>query len=205
MKRKILAVLLVACLTALCLAGCGEKEIADFDVFSVTTQSVYLKADGSLQVAFVEDFNESYYDKNSLKEYALAVADEFNTENTYGDVLIEGVNVKDNKAVLLMKFASVSSYLQFTEEYSVQPVIKSFDTDEAHMAFDEESFMPAKRSAKAKKGTEAITDKENVISVSGNVEIQTSGKIMYYTDGELIDSNHIKVFEGADAVIIYKK
>ena len=82
MNRKILSLFVAACLSALFLSGCGKTEIADLDVFSVSERSVYLKADGSLQVAYVEDFSENYYDKNSLKEYALAVADEYNEENT---------------------------------------------------------------------------------------------------------------------------
>ena len=205
MKSKILAALLLVAMAAGVLAGCGEAQIVDLDVFGVTKQSAYLRADGTVQVAFVEDFTESYYDKNSLKEFALAVADEFNTENTYGDALVDGVSVKDKKAVLLMNFASSSAYSDFASAYDTDPVIKSFDEDEAHMAYDDEAFMPVKKSKKSKKGSEAITDKVNIVSVSGDVELQTAGKIMYYTDGELIDDNHIRVFSGADAVIIYKK
>ncbi|MBP5304536.1 MAG: hypothetical protein J6Z02_01680 [Lachnospiraceae bacterium] len=205
MNRKILSLFVAACLSALFLSGCGKTEIADLDVFSVSERSVYLKADGSLQVAYVEDFSENYYDKNSLKEYALAVADEYNEENTYGDALIGGVSVKDNKAVLIMNFASVKAYAGFAGAYETDPVIEVFDEGEAHMAYDDESFMPVKRSKKSKKGSEAITGGVNVASISGQAEVQTSGKILYYTDGELIDDNHIKVFDGADAVIIYKK
>lgn len=205
MKRKILSMCAAAAAAAMLLAGCGEPEILDLDVYAITEESAYIRENGSLQVAYVEDFGEQYYTKNGLSEFVTSLADDFNSEHSNGDVSVTGVNVKNGNATVLMDFASVSVYNDFSQDNEAGPSVVTYDADEAHMSYDSVSFMPAKRAKGSKKGNEVITDKTSVISVSGNVYLQTKGKIMYYTDGELIDDYHIRVFDGADAVIIYKK
>ena len=202
-NRKSLAALFAGALI-LGLSACGQQQSLDLSADTVKETTVYARSDGSLDVAYMESFTESYYSKNELAEYAASVAKEYNQEHNSA-ISVEGVNVADGSAVLIMRFDDAEVFADFDKGDTIS--YRLFSENDAHAEFDDLRFEPSgkKGSKSLIFGNEVIDKNHMVAEVDGAVLLQTEGKIAYYSGGELIDEHHIRSFENETTVVIYKK
>ena len=183
-------------ITTVLLSSCNgmPKEIkAD----EVKEETIYMRSDGSSQVAYVEDFNEKYLNLDELKSY----------NKKYGDkaAVLSEIELKSGKVKAVLTFKSSEIYEAFNSKKGENNA-RFLKAKKALSEFGELSFTEADSDAGEKKTAgEVLSDEYNIAVVKGPVLFQTGDKIKYYSGGNLYDSHHIRVDEGNEAVVVYSK
>mgnify|MGYP007007193208 FL=1 len=191
-------------ITTVLLSSCNgmPKEIkAD----EVKEETIYMRSDGSSQVAYVEDFSEKYLNLDELKGYISSELSSYNKK--YGDkaAVLSEIELKSGKVKAVLTFKSSEIYEAFNSKKGENNA-RFLKADKALSEFGELSFIEADSDAGKKKAAgEALSDEYNIAVVKGPVLFQTGDKIKYYSGGNLYDSHHIRVDEGKEAVVVYSK
>ena len=191
-------------ITTVLLSSCNgmPKEIkAD----EVKEETIYMRSDGSSQVAYVEDFSEKYLNLDELKGYISSELSSYNKK--YGDkaAVLSEIELKSGKVKAVLTFKSSEIYEAFNSKKGENNA-RFIKADKALSEFGELSFIEADSDAGKKKAAgEALSDEYNIAVVKGPVLFQTGDKIKYYSEGNLYDSHHIRVDEGKEAVVVYSK
>ncbi len=203
MKKKI-AILLILGITA-AIGGCSgaSKELT---LENVDEQAAFVRKDGSIQVAYVEDFNSPDYDLSELDTYIHGAMEDFNAVNGVDAVSLSAIGLENGRVKTVFTFKNDDTYEKF-EIRADGSDIYTMDGSEALTKYSDVSFYSAKsESAEMQKGSEIINaDKSFVIEANGPITLETYGKIKYYTAGKLRDSRHLVLSEGQNAVIIINK
>ncbi|MGP1613269.1 MAG: hypothetical protein ACTTG8_09310 [Catonella sp.] len=201
MKKKSLLAIAAA---VIILSSCDSmpKEIKAGDV---SVETLYMRADGSGQVAYVEDFTEKYFNIEELKGYIAAELISYNKQ--YGDKVIElsDIELKNSGVTAVLTFKDEKVYADFNKARGDNNV-KFPKAAEALTEFADALFKEADSKEDInKKASEVLSDDYNIAVVNGFLNFQTGKKIKYYYGGTLIDTHHFRVDEGKTAVVVYSK
>jgi hypothetical protein len=188
---------LVAVFIMLILAGgCSLKP------FDAETNTIYVKKDGSIMQALIEDFSESYYNATELEDLINE------TVNTYNEgsekVKVEKYKVINNIAKLITSYSSSIDYAKFNEvEFFFGSISdaksEGYDFDQDFISIEEKNTV----------GSETIKSlsQYKVIIFEEDVQLKTDSKILYLSNNaELVDSKTAKLAEEAEglAYIVYE-
>lgn len=201
-KRAILALGFITVTLALSSCESLPKEIKAGDI---KEETLYIRVDGSSQVAYVEDFKENYLNLGELKGY---ISSELNAYNKkYGEKAAElsDIELKNRQVRAVLTFKNADVYTAFNSKKGENNT-KFPKMAEALAEFGELTFTEANNKEDIKKtAKEVLTDEDNIAVIDGSVLFQTGNKIKYYSGGSLIDIHHLRVDEGNEAVIVYSK
>lgn len=117
MKKQGCVILLLTIACVVLVTGCGKKK----DKKTTTTEekitaTFTVAQDNSFEVVYEEDFKEDYYNKDELDSMVDRELQEFN--NNYGTGVIKsGLEIKDGRAKLILKFPDYASYVSYASEY----------------------------------------------------------------------------------------
>jgi hypothetical protein len=224
MKKQIVMGLL-AVLAVLVFAGCKGKD----DTYEPAVSGIYVREDGSVVSADIEDFGESYYDKAELQSfvedgviaynkskaslsYAYAEeAKEADKDNVL-PVSILSLKTEGGKARLLLEFASAEDYLAFNgemnavlTELSQKSVGEAIESGASFAGLKDKDGNAAEESAAQKKKKYSYLTVTVAEGREGGLPIQVQGTIQYVSgSAEITGTNTVKVPAGESAVIIYK-
>lgn len=222
MKKQI-GLLMFAALAVLVFAGCKKKD----DIYEPAASGLYVREDGSLVSADVEDFGKSYYDKTELQKFVedeviayndakasqpYAYAAEDVDEEERLPISILDLQAEGGKVKLLLNFTEAADYLAFNQETNAVVTALSQCTSgeaaENGLSFDD---------MKDKDGNTAGADqakkrKKNfylTVTVSEELTeglpIQVQGTVQFASKNtEITGTNTVRVPAGESAVIIYK-
>lgn len=176
--------------------GCSLKD------FDADTNTVYVKKDGSVMEAIIEDFSESYYDETELETLINESIDEYNDGSE--KIKVEKYNVKDDVAKLITNYKTASDFANFNEvdffTGTISDAIKNdFDFDQEFTGIEEHNTI----------GTETIKSltQYKVVIFEENVEIKTDSKILYISNNaQLVNDKTAKLTDEAQglAYIVYE-
>lgn len=154
-----------------------------FGSFDATTNTIYVKDDGTVMQAIIENFDESYYDEAELEGLIKQNVSEYNQGTD--QVKVETYKVKDNKAKLITRYQSASDYAKFNEVEFFAGTIsdaKSEDYD-----FDS-SFTSIEEKKEVSSETIKSLSQYKVVIFKEDVEAKTDSKILYISDNlKLVD------------------
>lgn len=201
MKKKSLLAIAAAVIV---LSSCDSmpKEIKAGDV---NAETLYMRADGSGQAAYVEDFGENYFNIEDLKNYISTTLISYNKQ--YGDKVIElsDIELKDGRVKAVLTFKNAEVYSAFNKARGENNV-KFLKAAEALTEFADDVFKEADSKEEVnKKASEVLSDEYNIAVVDGFLNFNTGKKIKYYSGGTFIDTHHFRVDEGKTAVVVYSK
>ncbi|MCI8513814.1 MAG: hypothetical protein HFI93_04175 [Lachnospiraceae bacterium] len=221
--KKRTCLLLLAVLAAFVFTGCKGKD----DIYEPVVSGLYVREDGSVVSADVEDFGKSYYDKAELQKFVeeeviayndaavsqpYAYAAEDVDEEEMLPVSILSLSAESGKASLLLNFVKASDYLDFNKDTNAMVTQMSQCTSkeavENGLSFDnmkdkDGNAAGADQAKKRKKNfylTVTVSDK-----LAEGLPIQVQGTIQFVSKNvEVTGTNEVKVPAGESAVIIYK-
>ncbi|MEG0963345.1 MAG: hypothetical protein RR139_11680 [Lachnospiraceae bacterium] len=104
--KKIISIGLVGIMLAGLLTACGTSLKADCD-------TVYVKKNGTVIGAAVEEFEKDYYDADELKTFIEDEVAQYQKEHEKKSVKIHEFSVKDKTAKLFIKFKGYKDYQDF--------------------------------------------------------------------------------------------
>lgn len=196
---KKLALSIVILLSLFTITGCQDEELlllAD----EVTSNTILMKQDGSLQVALVESFDKTYYSLSELEEF---VMDEINKYNKgVGNDVITMIDrqQKNGKAIVILNYAGMQHFATFNDVIAAY-----FNTNQATEAFPlPDSFVTAK-DRKPASLNKVLDNKYKVLVIQGAYDILVEGNVKYFTDNvTLISDNKVQSLDGKMSAIVYK-
>ena len=203
MRNKILLVLGMT-VSAVMLSSCNSmpKEIKAVDIKGET---LYMRADGSGQIAYVEDFKENYLNFEELKGYIAAELSSYNKKFGEKAAELSDIELNEGRIKVVLTFKNSKVYTAFNGNKG-ENNIKFPKAAEALTEFTDAVFEEADSGDNInKKAGDVLSDEYNIAVVEGFVNFQTENKIKYYSGGILLDSHHLRVDEGNKAVVVYSK
>ena len=201
-KKTLLALGLVAATVVLSSCNSMPKEIK---VEDIKEETLYMRSDGSGQVAYVEDFKEKYLNLDELKGYISSELSAYNKKYGEKAAVLSEIELKGGKVRVVLTFKSIEVYTAFNSKKGENNT-KFPTVSEALSEFVELTFTEAGSEGNVKKAAaEVLTDKYNIAVIDGPMLFQTGNKIKYYSGGTLDDEHHIRVDEGNKAVVVYSK
>ncbi|KAB1437497.1 hypothetical protein [Candidatus Galacturonibacter soehngenii] len=190
-RKAFVAVFLILML----MTGCSQA-------FDAETNTVYVKKDGAVMQAIIEEFNESNYDQNELEEIIKQDVSSYN--NGTEAIKVEKYKVKDNIAKLITSYAKASDYAIFNDvEFFAGTISEAktegYEFDDMFMSVDENNTV----------GSETIKSlsQYKVVIFEENIRIMTDSKILYMSSNtKLIDAKTAVLNDDAEGLgyIIYE-
>lgn len=107
---KKIAILTVSLLLLGLLTGCADHATET----EQTTMTI--AKDRSVTLIIVEDFTQDYYSQSELQEMILKEAAAYNNSHGADDISVEKVEVKDQKATVVMQFATPQAYAAYNNQ-----------------------------------------------------------------------------------------
>ncbi len=207
MKTK--GVLAILFLSVFLMAGCEKDPVAPENLLAeeIQVETLYLRADGTVQSAYVEEFGKSYYQETELRSLMGEMIAAYNESNGT-DIKLTQLRATGGKVYAILTYQDIAAYSTFNADFgkdTASMLAESVSADTAKERYGSLSFYDVKKKAE-KNGSEILSDKNQGIAViQGPIEVQTSGNVLYYSEGSLTDSHTLTVPEGTEAVIVYKK
>ncbi len=213
MKRRTAGLMMAAVLAVAALAGCGGKV-----KFEPTASSIYVKKDGTVVSADIEDFVGNNYSEAELKTYVEDAVKEYNSEHGAGaeayvdeededaslPVQITSLTVEEGIASLFLEYEKCSDYLEFTGTSGTESGVSRLELS----TVGETSFSGNFQNAKGEDVTqEGVTKKEknSVVIIEGAVTVQVEGNIQYVSAGAaLVDKHTVTTQAGSVTYIVFK-
>ncbi len=116
--RKIMFRWLVATLSVLMLAGCGENGGGENEpkVHLAETDTIVINSDRTITGFIAEDFDQTKYSVDDLNNQINAEISEYNGANGEGSVLLNSIEVDGSKIYIDMSYKTADDYSLFNEE-----------------------------------------------------------------------------------------
>ncbi|RDY32679.1 hypothetical protein [Lachnotalea glycerini] len=178
------------------ITGCTLKS------FDADTNTVYVKKDGTVMQALIEDFGESYYDSKELEELINENVSAYNGDTD--KVKVEKYNVNDNVAKLITSFSSASDYAKFNNVEFFAGTISDAKSEEYD--FNQEFTAIEDKNTVGAETIKSLTQYKVVI-FEENVQIKTDSKILYLSDNAtLVGEKTAKLTDDAEGLgyIVYE-
>ncbi|MCI8506703.1 MAG: hypothetical protein HFI67_11010 [Lachnospiraceae bacterium] len=213
MKKRTAGLMMAAALAVTVLAGCGGKV-----KFEPKVSSIYVKKDGTVVSADIEDFVGNNYSEAELKTYVEDAVKEYNSEHgaaaeAYVDeedkdaslpVQIESLTVEEGVASLLLEYEKCGDYLEFTGTAGTEKGVDRLELS----TVGETDFSGNFQNAKGEDVTlEGVTKKEknSVVIIEGAATIQVEGNVQYVSAGvSLVDKHTVATQAGSVSYIVFK-
>lgn len=207
-KWKKLGVCVALLLTVLLLGGCSES-----DVFEPTTDTLYIRKDGTLTEAVFDTLDKDYYDSSELRTFVEDAVKEYNNTNAgknkayaaeeeilpvaVAEYLAEGRSVK-----LVLNYASVEDYTAFNAGHGLGGDLEY--TTVAHVNFGSNMTKPNGDEVDA--ATVSKKSEHHVVIATGKTLIQIQGKVTYMSENATKVEKNLVSIDAMDepAYIVFK-
>jgi hypothetical protein len=199
MKRLAFCALML--LLILGLTGCLGKE-KSIDINDVTGSTMLARTNGEIQVATVEKFNKDYYDLSELKDYINKEIDAYNKKAGNGKIVVNKVEEKKEKAIMLLTYSGMGQYAAFNEEetayFSGGPDKKLPFTLPTTLVNAENKDLTSTQ--------DVITnEKYKILIVTEPYHVIVDGKVKYYSENvEFTDSNEVNSTGDGMSIIVFE-
>ena len=108
-KKSIAAIPVIMLTTTLLACGGGNASKLD-------TSSIEIKKDGSVISTLIEDFSESYYSADELRDMVENEVNSFIVAKGEGAAELKSLNIDDGKAKLVLSFSNTDNFNDFSNE-----------------------------------------------------------------------------------------
>ena len=198
MKRILPFLFLSVFLTVL--TGCSKKF--DLTEEQIEKNILVIKEEGSLQVAITDSFDKDYYDFEEFEEYINEEISDYNNEFSDDPISLQVLhqNLNDDKIVVIMSYSDMDHYAEFNG-------IQGFLTD-GGTALQENNPLPEtfldKKGNEVERAEALKKDENKVFAIAEDIEIKVEGKILYYYNGDYVDSQTLKSDEEEMTYLIFE-
>ena len=201
--KKITTVMLLI-LSVVTLSGCKsqnkEKLKLELNIADVKECTMLVKEDGVIQVADIEEFNESYLEEAGLREFIEGELEAYNeTKEEEEAIILDSMEVKDGVAKAILNYPDMDAYTMFTGAEAsyytelTEDDLASLPKELYDVELDEN--VPV---------DELLQEEDlQVIRVSDEYDLIVGNKIKYYSNGALVNDTTIKTSKDGVTIVAY--
>lgn len=180
--------------------GCGKGNVS-IKPSEIESNTMLVQADGTVQVATIEEFKESYYDIKELESYVLEELAQYHSL-VGNDAAITLVSLEqfDDHVVLVLQYASMEDYARFND------IEAKFYSDTTSVSMEElpQQLQVAQKEETIRAEDLLALEKVRIVILHDDITLRTGRPIKYYANGELVNEHEIQtVPEGT--VVVYEK
>ncbi|MBH1939458.1 hypothetical protein I5677_00960 [Mobilitalea sibirica] len=198
MKKITISIILL--LFIISLTGCNKKEV-NITAEDITSNTILVKSNGELQVAFVEDFDKSYYNLSELDEFVKKEISLYNQQAGSEEIEIKDLLLRDGKAIMLLTFSGMAHYSAFND---VSAAYFNADMDNVALSLPEQ-FISAKDGSLVDRDSAMNNGKYKVVVLYEPFDIIVEGSVKYYSENVTLAANNKVQSNSEDmTVVIYK-
>lgn len=175
--KLILLILAVTCI----FAGCGREKIPE-------VSSVSISKDGGVVHQIVGDFEQNYYEMESLKALASDRVAEYCADNGADSVTIGSVEEKDGKVLIQLNYATDRDYSEFNHRELFVGTLE--EADDQGYQLENVAFISADGKPTEFSYMEEHDQKQVVIIAtkpSEEIVVNTYGKVLYINQSATSD------------------
>lgn len=197
MKKIKLCAILFMCIIVL--AGCN-KSAASLNANEIKVNTLLIRNDGIVQSAIVEDFDKDYYSKTELSDFIDDQITDYNT--TVGEDAVEkdSFEVKDGTAKVVFTYGTMKDYEDFNEVEAYY-----LTSEEAKTNKLVPDTLTDTKEGKSVSKEEALDNEDyKVIIVTEELDVVIEGKVLYYSNGILLNNTTVQSQKDGYTVIVYK-
>ena len=112
MKTK--GVLAILFLSVFLMAGCEKDPVAPENLLAeeIQVETLYLRADGTVQSAYVEEFGKSYYKESELRSFMDEMIAAYNESNGT-DIKLTQLRATGGKVYAILTYQDIAAYSTF--------------------------------------------------------------------------------------------
>ncbi|WP_167958229.1 hypothetical protein [Anaerosporobacter faecicola] len=196
-----ITLVLVGALVALMAVGC-KKGDSSLRAEDVTTNTIIVKKDDTVQSSFVEEFDKEYYSKEELEEFIDQEVKEYNDQNGEEQVKMSSIHVADKKASVVFYYHDIEDYANFNGIDTRIFTIEQAGQDSDFLAAE---FINAKTEDSVAKDVVLQEEEAQVLLLQEPVVIKVEGTVLYYSNVKKIAKNEWQADGENLAVVVYKK
>lgn len=198
--KKVMFVLL-ATLLLVGVTGCGKNKIS-ISAEDVTTNTIVIKKDNTVQSSIVEDFDRDYYNKEELEEFIEKEVTDYNEKNGEDQIKMHSIHIKDKKASVVFNYHDIEDYSEFNEINAKLLTTKQALQEESISSVLE--FVDAKNGDTVSRETAFSKENATVLVIQEPLDIRIDGTILYYSN--VVKSDKILETSGENiAVVVFTK
>lgn len=187
MKRRLLITGIM--LSAVLLSGCTGG------VDSITTNTMTIHKDGSIEDVSVEDFSDGDYEMTALEQFITDEVNDYNTEYGEDSIVIKSLQTENSLAKVQLTYEDMEDYNAFNHtEYRLQEASEAGLSGELIAAADETAV----------KASDIELTGLKVLQVSDAMEIVCKGKVQYYNSYVTQVNGTFTANGEGTAVIVFK-
>lgn len=197
---KKLAICIILAISVLALSGC-KKEKVTIEIDKVENNTMLIQKDGGVQVAIVEEFTQDYYNMDELREYINTSITQFNQNvNNESAIVLKDLQQSDGNVVMVLNYENMDYYTQFNEVEAkylssiTQKDITDFPDMLDSTGDDDYVF----------KDTVLEDDEYKAVILNEGYNVIINGKVKYYANGTVVDSDQIQTGVSGTSYIIFK-
>lgn len=208
MKKK---VIIIICISVLVLAGIavGVFFFIKGQTFKTEESAVYVKKNGKIIEAGIEEFDTSVYEEAELESFINKEVEGYNATIGEERIKVQEVLVENNIATMYLEYASAEDYEAFHGETFFAGSFK--DALETGYLTDMEFYSVYDETVGASVTLGEVTGEElKVVIMEERMGIHVKGTIVYISKNlELIDKDTVSLLEDVQdvenyIVVIYK-
>jgi len=200
MKKIVFYSVLMLCF--LSLVGCSKRKEISIVPEEISVNTMLVRYNGEVQVAYVEQFDKEYYKLMELEEFVQKEISAYNEKLGTEEVTKEKVLLKDGKAIMVLTFSGMDQYTAFND-VSASYFKGGIDIDTLKGIPD--TYVNEKNKSSVSKDTALKNAKYKVLVVNEAYDIIVDGKIKYYTpNATLVDDDKIQSASDEMTVVVFK-
>jgi hypothetical protein len=199
---KKITLVLLGILLLIVMSGCGKDKVS-ISAEDVTTNTIVIKKDNTVQSSIVEDFDKDYYSKEELETFINEEVTDYNKKNGENQIEMHSIQVTDQKASVVFNYIDIEDYSVFNGTSA-----KLLTTAQA---LQEESILSVLEFVDSKTGDtvprEVALSKEDatVLIIQEPLDIKIDGTILYYSNVVKSEKNVLQASGENLAIVVFTK
>lgn len=199
---KKVTLVLLGTIFLIAMTGCGKNKVS-ITAEDVTTNTIVIKEDNTVQSSIVEDFDKDYYSQEELEAFINEEVTDYNEKNGEDQIKMHSIHVADQKACVVFNYNDIDDYSVFNGISA-----KLLSTSQA---LQDDSILSVLEYVDAKSGDtvsrETALSKEGatVLVIQEPLDIKIAGTILYYSNAQKAEKDVLKASGENVTVVVFAK
>lgn len=199
---KKITLVLLGTLILVVMTGCGKNKVS-ITAEDVTTNTIVIKEDNTVQSSIVEDFDKEYYSQEELETFIKEEVTDYNEKNGEDQIKMHSIHVADKKASVVFNYNDIDDYSIFNGISAKLLTTSQALQENSILTLSE--FVEVKSGDTVSRETALNNEDATVLIIQEPLEIKIDGTILYYSSAEKVDKNVLQASGENITVVVFAK
>lgn len=199
---KKVTLVLLGTLFLVVMTGCGKNKVT-ITAEDVTTNTIVIKEDNTVQSSIVEDFDKEYYSQEELETFIKEEVTDYNEKNGEDQVKMHSIHFADEKASVVFNYNDIDDYSLFNGISAKLLTMSQALQEDSILSISE--FVEVKSGDTVPRETALSKEDATVLIIQEPLEIKIDGTILYYSNAQKEDKDVLQASGENITVVVFAK